>query len=298
MKEVEDPESIKHLSPSQQSSRLWASVRQEQLFLIKELSSLEKLLRTIYLKYFRPIYLIFDQFEELFIIGSEQEQDEFINKVQEILKVEQPVKMIFSIREEYLGHLDRFEKIVPQLLKKKLRVEPMNFEKVSLVIQGATQFPNSNVRLKAGEETQIIEGIFDKLKGGQKSLTIELPYLQVFLDKLYMNITKDDERQADAVFTLEELYKLGDIGDVLREFLEEQVKIISHNLIGKDSDAAEENIWKILSPFVTLEGTKEPISKPILKDHLPGINSKLIDEAIESFVNRRILRKSEEEDMI
>ena len=74
------------------------------------------------------------------------------------MKVEQPVKMIFSIREEYLGHLDKFERVVPQLLRKKLRVEPMNFEKVSKVINGATLLEHSNVRLKAGEEQAITEG--------------------------------------------------------------------------------------------------------------------------------------------
>ncbi len=152
-----------------------------------EVSDLKHLFEAIYLKFFRPVYLIFDQFEELFILGNKKEQDEFIKTVQDILTIEkQPVKMIFSIREEYLGHLDKFEKAVPQMLQKKLRVEPMNLEKVSQVIEGATKLENSNVSLQAGEESAITEGIFDKLKGGQKSLTIELPYLQVFLDKLYM----------------------------------------------------------------------------------------------------------------
>jgi hypothetical protein len=296
MQKIENAESIKDLS-EEESQRLWISVRQEEMFLIKQLSPLELLFKTIYLRYFKPIYLIFDQFEELFIIGTKDEQDEFISRVQEILKIHQPIKMIFSIREEYLGYLDSFEKAIPQLLRKKLRIEPMNYDKVSQVIWGATHFENTNVKLKAGEEEKIIEGIFDKLKGGQKSLTIELPYLQVFLDKLYMNKTKDDERQAEAELTLDELKKLGDIGDVLREFLEEQVKCVNQNLVINYPDATEENIWKILSPFVTLEGTKEPMSKKNLKDRLPAIDNGLIDKIIESFVNRRILRKSEMEDM-
>ena len=70
--------------------------------------------------------LIFDQFEELFILGSNTEQEIFIKTVMDILQSDQPVKLIFSIREEYLGHLFDFERVVPQLLKKKLRIEPMN----------------------------------------------------------------------------------------------------------------------------------------------------------------------------
>ena len=89
----------------------------------KVLSQTQVFLKNIYLKHFRPIYLIFDQFEELFILGSKKEQAEFIKTVQEILKVEQPVKLIFSIREEYLGSLYEFERAVPELFRKKGRCD-------------------------------------------------------------------------------------------------------------------------------------------------------------------------------
>jgi hypothetical protein len=79
------------------------------------------LIKGVYLNSFKPIYLIFDQFEELYILGTKDEQEKFIESVKEILKAEQPVKMIFSIREEYLGHLFEFEKEVPQLLRKKTK---------------------------------------------------------------------------------------------------------------------------------------------------------------------------------
>ena len=40
-----------------------------------------KLLQSIYLDHFKPIYLIFDQFEELFIFGDRQEREEFVGIV-------------------------------------------------------------------------------------------------------------------------------------------------------------------------------------------------------------------------
>jgi hypothetical protein len=95
---------------------------QEAVTANKHVSPLEKSFKNIYLNSFRPIYLIFDQFEELFILGTKSEQTQFIETIKEILQVKQPVKMIFSIREEYLGHLNEFERAVPQLLLKKLRV--------------------------------------------------------------------------------------------------------------------------------------------------------------------------------
>jgi AAA+ ATPase superfamily predicted ATPase len=67
------------------------------------LSPVGNAIKSVYQKSFRPVYLIFDQFEELFILGSKAEQELFLKTVQDILQSEQPVKLIFSIREEYLG---------------------------------------------------------------------------------------------------------------------------------------------------------------------------------------------------
>ena len=263
----------------------------------KKITGLLRLIKGVYLNNFKPIYLIFDQFEELYVLGTKAEQQQFIEAVKEILRAEQPVKMIFSIREEYLGYLNEFEKEVPQLLHKKLRIEAMTLDKVSDVIKGINNYKLSNVRIKTDEIDTITQGIFDKIKGKKKTLTIELPYLQVFLDKLYVETTHDESRQADALITLDVLNRIGDIGDVLRNFLEEQVKAISTRLSAKYKNVTTEVIWKILSPFSTLEGTKEPISKKELAERLPDLDKKLIDESVESFVNSRIVNCSEDENL-
>src|SRR5215210_7892822 len=71
----------------------------------QQLSPLAQKFRAIYLNSFRPVYLIFDQFEEIFVLGTTEEQVQFIQTVREILLLDQPVKMIFYIREEYVGDL-------------------------------------------------------------------------------------------------------------------------------------------------------------------------------------------------
>jgi hypothetical protein len=255
-------------------------------------SPLARRLRAVYLKHFRPIYLIFDQFEELYVIGSQKEQDAFVHTVQEILRVEQPVKIILSIREEYLGHLYEFERAVPELLRKKLRVEPMNLESVKSVLLGVSNLPDSNVHLEKGYENDIAEGVFEKIRGQDNTLHIPLPYLQVFMDKFYLQVTGDESRQADANFTRKDLARMGDLGDVLRNFLDEQATTIS-----RAQNLPEADIWRALSPFVTLEGTKEPLSEDQLATRLPDLPAGTPARLLQAFVQGRILRFSESSEL-
>lgn len=258
----------------------------------KQNSQLAKRFKAIYLSNFKPIYLIFDQFEELYILGSKDEQNAFFETVKEILRLEQPIKIIISIREEYLGYLYEFERKVPQLFRKKMRVEPMNFDKVKEVITGVGKNPESLVTLQNNEEEHFASEVFAKIKGEERRVSIELPYLQVFLDKLYLTCTGDESRKSEARFSLTTLETIGDIGDVLRNLLDDQVRLTAENLTLKP-----EFIWQVLSPFVTLDGTKEPLSHEMLCNRLPAAEPGLIRQILLAFVNRRILRYTENEQL-
>ncbi len=103
-------------------------------------------------------------------------------------------------------------------MNKKLRVEPMSLEKVKTVLQGVNELPGSLVQLERGQEDKVSELIEGKLKGQETTLFIELPYLQVFLDKLYLQITGDSTRESKAIISLDALAQIGTLGDVLREY--------------------------------------------------------------------------------
>jgi len=110
----------------------------------------------------------------------------------------------------------------------------------------------------------------------------------VFLDKLYLQITDDKTRQAEVVFSMQALSKIGDLGDVLRNFLDEQVRDIAPEL-----GQPPEMLWQTLSPFVTLDGTKEPLSEAQLAEKLPDAAPDFVRRALQAFVKGRILRFSE-----
>ena len=246
----------------------------------------------IYRGSFRPVYLFFDQFEELFILGSKAERDIFVATVKQILLLEQSVKMIFSIREEYLGFLSEFEKEIPRFTNKKLRIAPMDINQVQEVITGITtkKNPASLISLEAGKENEIAAKIFDKVAGIEKTRILQLPYLQVFMDKLYQEITHDPTQKTEALFSEVAVDKMGDIGDILRDFMEQQVAAISTELCSKYPAITRNDIWEILVPFVSLDGTKEPRTIQSLSEQLPRIDGALITEVVQKLSTAQVLR--------
>jgi len=248
-------------------------------------------LTRLYADVFRPIYLIFDQFEELYTLGSREEQREFFGHIRAILAAKQPVKIIVSMREEYLGFLDEFEKEVPQLLDKKLRIEPMGITKVSEVIRGATA-AGSLISLPEGELDAFAEAVFNTIKGEKRQLAIPLPYLQVLLDRLYSHLTGDSTHQSTATFSVQALKKLGNIENVMRAFLDDQVRDMQRKFKLKNED----NIWRLLGQLVTEDRTKAPRSTAELRDLLPELPSAALADWLRHLEQHRILRAEGEDE--
>jgi dsDNA-binding SOS-regulon protein len=245
----------------------------------------QDLFRRLYARFFRPIYLIFDQFEELYVLGEREEQILFAQTLQDILRIPQPIKILISMREEYLGHLYELERLIPDLLRKKLRVEAMDLNQVQWVIDGLSGLPNSLVTIAPAEKRAFAQQIFEKIKGKDKSLTIQLPYLQVFLDNFYVSESGDDTRQLEAQLSITALSKMGDLGDILREFLDKQVIQIAQR---QQIDISF--LWKVLSGFVSLEATQEPNTFEALRVRLPDATPELLQKSLEWLVSGRILR--------
>jgi hypothetical protein len=137
------------------------------------------LTESLFLDFFVPITQIFDQFEELYILGSPEERNTFITDIAGLIESSVDCRVIFVMREEYIAQLYDFEKVVTSLFKKRMRIEPMSIANVRKVIKGSAEA--YNISLTEGDETieKLIEQISDRKSG------IQLSYLQIYLDKLY-----------------------------------------------------------------------------------------------------------------
>ena len=237
-------------------------------------ATLNEKVESLFLDYFKPIFLIFDQFEELFVLGDEEEYEAFVKEIHSLLKAGLNCTLIFVTREEYLGQLYHFEKQVPQLLDKRLRVEPMGLNNVQKVIQGSCEA--FDITLETPEVT--VPKIVDQISAGKSG--VQLAYLQIYLDRLY--------REGGTTFTPALVDKVGDITDVLGDFLSEQQKAVQQAVKTAFPKAPDTTIRQLLNECASLEGTKRPLKREELQ--LAGTSEAAITFSLKHLEDARILR--------
>ena len=130
---------------------------------VREGASLSQLVKSVYLDYFRPVFLIFDQFEELFIFGEKPEQQQFIQDIAQLQEAGLSCKVIIVMREEYLAHLYDFEKVIPEIYNKRLRVEPMGGQNAHQVIQQSCE----KLGIQIVDAPRTIRKITENVSGGK-----------------------------------------------------------------------------------------------------------------------------------
>lgn len=247
---------------------------------------IRKQLHSLYLDYYKPIFLVFDQFEELFILGTKKEADSFFWMLAEILQARMQVKIILIMREEYLANLDNYERIIPHLFDKRFRVERMRREDIQEVIHKSAQ--RFEIEL---EDNSVGETIIANIQNERGQ--IDLANLQVYLDRLYRDDAKSRGQTARPIrFDTTLLQKTGKLDDVLARFLDEQLSEINYDL--KTRGLEEEDLpLKILAQLVTNEETKQPRTLKSIIDHLSqqkNISVAHIEHCIDQLREKRIIR--------
>jgi hypothetical protein len=235
-----------------------------------------KCLDTLYKDYFSTIYLIYDQFEELFILGSENEKFDFFSFLKACTSSTLNIKVILIIREEYIGSLYDFESRDFRLMSNCFRVQPMSqLEIIENVLKnifkknGIVEFerwtnvrytrmlgPSENELTHSSEKitetyadkepTTVLNLIYNKIKDANTRL-VELPNMQVYLDKLIRKLPPKKQK-----LTVEDVISIGKLDDILTSFLEETV-----NSIAQGHDCTPEDIWNILNCLVSVKDTKQ-----------------------------------------
>lgn len=250
-------------------------------------SEIKRKIKSIYLDHFKPIYLIFDQFEELFVLGNEAEQIEFFEVLRELVEEGLQCKILLSMREEYIAYLSAYELIIPSLFDNRQRIEKMGTLQLQEVIKGTVEA--FDIEFK--EEKAVLEQIVLKLRDPKEG--VELSSLQVYLDSMYRRAAGIALPNKQIVFSPELIDQTGQFEDVLEVFLKEQVHTIDNELQAKGSKV-KGIPTTVLFSLVTEDGTKKAIETGTLYDTLfkrKGITKSEIDYCIKRFQELRILQE-------
>ena len=264
-------------------------------------TALRHRIKDLYMETYRPVYLIFDQFEELYIMGSKAEQDEFHQTISKLLQAGLQCKILLIIREEYIAYLNEFEKVVPPLFDNRLRIEKMNDLNLSKVVLGTCRY--GGIQLKEARRT--VSEILDNLRSPREG--IDLTNLQVYMDRLWR---KDLDRQGvfgstqtasgpdEVIFDPPLVKAVGPMQNVLSEFLDEQMVEIEDGLKKRGIKKPEGLPLEVLFTLVTEDGTKRNRDPESIITDLPKnrqLSASNLAFCLSEFERIKLLRRFAEE---
>ncbi len=236
------------------------------------------ILEDIFYEQSKPVALIFDQFEEVFILSDSVEREKLVGALNEILKSRLKINIVLIIREEYLADLTEFEPIIPGLLGNRIRIEKINKSSAKEAIIKPCQACN------VGIEDGLADLVLEQL--GWQSEGVELTWLQILMDKLYRTAIKRDPE--NPIIRNEDLTNLGRIGNVLSDFLDEQLRIMQHGDLGE----------AMVKVMISTDGTKKQLNLSNIVENLKATGyspeKKLIEQVLKHLIDVRIITERNE----
>ncbi len=182
----------------------------------------------LYKNYFKPIYLLFDQFEEIFVEGTENERKIFFEQLRILINHRIPCKIILIMRDEFIGIFSKYEHLSPGIFQYRYRLGKMDKNHtVSVTNKTLSSYENrsfydiENPKALSEKIVEIISKPNLNKKGFEKE-EVELIHLQVFLNELWIkanNVKKENQKPKLDISLIDEEK---DFKSILTEFLKRE----------------------------------------------------------------------------
>ncbi len=230
--------------------------------------------------------VIFDQFEELFTLYPERWEDRkaFFVQISEALESNSRLRVLFSMREDFIAELDPYVSLLPEKLRTRLRMERLR-RKTALgaVTQPLERIKTGNGRRKFAPNVaeELVKNLLQvkvKTPDGIKKVTgefVDSLQLQVVCQALWHNLRDDDD-----VITQSHLEAYGDVDKALVQFYDEAVKNTVRETSIKEGKLRQ---W-FERALITPTGTRGTVFRGT--DTTGGIPNAVVDE----LENQRIIR--------
>lgn len=234
---------------------------------------------------FQPVYLLFDQFEELLISGNEEEKKDFFMRLNKLIRYKVPCRVILIMREEFIGHLSEFEPLCPTIFQHRFRLEKMTRSKVQNVIESILDAPYYEQFFEVDEPEELAATILQKLPDKKKE--IDLSHVQVFLSELWDRSLGRGGFQRVPLLDLPLIREKDNLEGVLNSFLKKQLFDLS-------VDHGDELPLEMLAVMISERFTKLQLDQAALVKELTRRKvafPKDLDPLLQDLERRRIIRK-------
>ena len=241
-------------------------------------------IQKLFAERFQPVYLLFDQFEELLLLGEEDEKKDFFRSLNKLIHHKVPCRVMLIMREEFIGHLSEFEYLCPSIFQHRFRLEKMGKTNVRSVISSILNAEQYKSAFKVEDSEGLTESILDKLPDESKE--IELTYVQVFLSELWDRANKKKQGSEPPVLKTELIKDYDKLEKVLDSFLKKQ--LTEFNSIHGEDVALE-----VLAKMISKKNTKIQITSKELTEYLKDDEVVLktsIKKILSDLKEKRIIR--------
>ncbi len=220
-----------------------------------------------------PLVLVLDQFEEFFIRLSAAFRQTFIAELGDLYEArELPIKVVLSLREDWLAQVSELEERIPEIFRTKFRLLPLSREAACQAITGPVE------RLGIHHEPALIDRLLDDLMGEG----VMPPQLQLVCNALYESLA-----EGERTITLAHYERLGGTQGVLRGYLTEELQ----RFPGEEEPLAR----AVLEELITSQGLKAVRTQGELVTALQTEVDSLTP-VLEKLVKARLLRPMEREE--
>jgi tetratricopeptide (TPR) repeat protein len=197
------------------------------------------------------------------------------------------LRVVFSMREDYIAELDPYASVLPTRLRSRYRLEPLRRRAALLAVKGPIE--KTNLRFAPGVADHLVDNLLKIQTKAAGALTempgefIEPVQLQVVCQSLWDNV----QASGDSEITEEHLRKHGNVGKALRAFYENAIQNVGQS---KGVKEAVLRRW-FEETLITTAGTRGMVFRG--ETSTGGLNNQVVDELEIQHVIRAELRGGE-----
>jgi len=217
-----------------------------------------------------PFLLVFDQFEELFTrhTAFRHHREPFFKQVTQALADHECLRVLFSMREDYIAELTPYAHFLPDQLRPRFRLERL---KGQAALDAITR-PADRADVARPFETGVAEALLNNLQAGGAD-DIEPILLQVVCKRLWQNLSAD----AGSIRN-EDMRQHGDVDRALMDYYNDAVETVVREVQAGGASVGQRRVRRFFSDSLLTPARTRAL---VYRDDVNGVTAGLPNGAID-----------------